>query len=119
MSDQTRQSPARLWLKAGLAWLALCLLLGATLGGAYLDIGAWKLPLAMTIAVAKAALVVVVFMELFSAGSATRFAALSGIIWLALLFALTFADEATRQHMPPGFDAESSRQDVLDGARGN
>ena len=94
-----------LWLKAGLVWLGLIVLLGATLAGAYSAIGDWKLPLALAIALAKAALVLGIFMELGGAGASARLAALAGVLWLALLFGLTFADEGTRMRIPQGFPA--------------
>ncbi len=89
--------------KAALTWLALMLLLAATVAGAYSGIGAWKLPLSMAIGVAKSLLVMVVFMEVWQSSISARFAAMAGLVWLGLLFSLTFADEATRQHTVPGF----------------
>lgn len=97
-----------LWLKASLVWLGLMLLLGLTLVGAYSGLGAWKLPLAMAIGLAKAGLVITLFMELLEASASARFAALAGVLWLALLFALTFADEGTRLRLPPGFPDEAA-----------
>lgn len=96
-------TPARLWLKAGAVWLALSAALVATLIGAYLDIGAWKLPLALGIAALKAGLVGAVFMELTGAGAGARIAVLAGMLWLSLMLSLTLADEATRPHVAPGF----------------
>jgi cytochrome c oxidase subunit 4 len=92
-----------LWLKAAAIWLALSAALCATVVGAYLDIGSWKLPLALAIATLKAVLVGALFMELISAGTSARIAVLAGVMWLALLISLTFADEATRLHLPAGF----------------
>jgi cytochrome c oxidase subunit 4 len=89
--------------RAGLVVLALGLLLAATLAAAYLHLGAWTLPLGMAIAAAKAGLVVVIFMEQRQAGAAARLAAAAGLVWLALLLALTFADETTRPFIPQGF----------------
>jgi cytochrome c oxidase subunit IV len=98
-------SPARLWRKAGLVWLGLTALLAATLTGAYMPIGAWKLPLALFIAALKAALVVTVFMELGKAGGAARIAALAGALWVALLLSLSMSDVTTRQMLETGFGA--------------
>lgn len=102
MTENTH--PARLWRKAVLVWVGLSLALVATVVGAYLDIGAWKLPLAMAIAAFKAALVAAIFMELTGAGAGARIAALVGVLWLALMVSLTFADETTRAKAPDGFD---------------
>ena len=105
--------------KAGLTWLALMLLLVATVIGAYSDIGAWKLPLSMAIAVAKTLLVMMLFMELWQASASARFAAMAGLVWLGLLFSLTFADEATREHTQPGFcPPDATRQAGLASAEG-
>ncbi|PVA08902.1 oxidase [Pelagivirga sediminicola] len=101
MTEKTH--PGRLWRKAALVWVALSLALAATVVGAYLDIGAWKLPLAMAIAAFKAALVAAIFMELTGAGAGTRIAALVGLLWLALMLSLTFADETTRAQSSDGF----------------
>ncbi len=93
----------QIWRKAGLTWLALMLLLVGTVAGAYSGIDVWKLPLSMAIAVAKTLLVMFVFMELWQASASARFSAMAGLVWLGLLFSLTFADEATREHTEPGF----------------
>ena len=100
-----RTSPARLWRKAGLVWLALTALLAATLTGAYMPIGVWKLPLALVIAALKASLVVIFFMELGKAGGAARIAALAGALWVALLLSLSMSDITTRQTLETGFGA--------------
>ena len=101
MTDKTH--PVRLWRNAALVWVALSLALAATVAGAYLDIGIWKLPLALAIAAIKAALVAVIFMELTGAGAGSRIAAMVGLLWLALMMSLTFADETTRIRAPDGF----------------
>jgi cytochrome c oxidase subunit 4 len=99
------RAAAHLWRRAALVWLALTLALAATVAGAFLEIGAWKLPLALLIAAVKAGLVAGVFMELARAGAGARIAALVGLMWLALMLSLTFADEGTRQRLPEGFTA--------------
>ena len=100
-----RRGAGALWRRAGLVWLALTALLIATLVGAYLPLGAWKPVVGLAIAAAKTALVVLIFMELASASALVRFAAVTGTLFLAVLFALTFADEATREHRPGAFPA--------------
>ncbi|WP_299820588.1 cytochrome C oxidase subunit IV family protein [uncultured Jannaschia sp.] len=95
----------RLWLRAGLVWLALTGLLAATILGAYLPLGTWKLPVALGIAALKAGLVGLVFMEFASARAITRFAALSGFLFAALLMAIVFLEEATRSHLTDTFPA--------------
>lgn len=101
--DAGRNTAGALWRKAGLVWLALCAVLAATVAGAYLAPQAVKLPLALGLAAVKAGLVVVVFMELFQTRGSARIAGLVGVLFVALLFALSFADELTRPDLPPSF----------------
>ncbi len=75
---------------------ALLLLLGLTLGLAFIDLGSMNLPVALAIAVCKAGLVVVFFMHLRSGSRVTKLAAMAGLIWLAFMFALTLSDFLTR-----------------------
>ncbi len=103
-------SPARLWRRSALVWLALTVLLAATLFGAHLPIGGWKLPLALTIAAAKAGLVVAIFMGLGQAIAAARVAALCGLLWVMLLLSLSMTDQTTRQRIAPGFSVEHEAQ---------
>lgn len=80
-------------------WIALVVLALATLGFAYLPAGAWNLPVALAIAAAKALLVAALFMELVGASTIARLAAFAGVFLVAILFALTFADEMTRPRL--------------------
>jgi cytochrome c oxidase subunit 4 len=77
-------------------WLALLLLLGATVALAHLDLGKANAAVALLIAAAKAALVLAFFMELRRADVATRSTAAAGFLLLAVLVALTFTDYGTR-----------------------
>ncbi len=104
MSAERRGAGAP-WRRAGLVWLGLAALLIATVLGAYLPLGAWKPVAALAIAGAKTALVVLIFMELASASALVRLAAVTGTLFLTVMFFLTFADEATRQHRPGAFPA--------------
>jgi caa(3)-type oxidase subunit IV len=76
---------------------------GLDAGGAYLDIRIWKLPLAPTLACAKAGLVIFIFMELKDAGATARLFVTVALVWLCLLFGMTFGDELTRNTLPLGF----------------
>ncbi len=107
MNEHAKTAAFNRWLKAGAVWAALSLALAATVAGAYLDIGNWKLPLALSIASLKAGLVIVFFMELVRASSASRVAILAGALWLALLISFVLADLGTRPRLPPEFDAAS------------
>ncbi len=75
---------------------ALLGLLGAALLAAYLPLGRWGPLTAMTIAGAKAALVMIYFMHLRERDGLIRVFALGGFFWLAVLFVLAMSDYLTR-----------------------
>jgi cytochrome c oxidase subunit 4 len=79
-----------------LTWLALMALLALTLGSAYLPMGAWNSVANMAISCAKALLIAVFFMHLRHAGALLRIAAFTALLWLALLFCLSWTDLAYR-----------------------
>jgi cytochrome c oxidase subunit IV len=56
--------------------------------------------LALLIAIVKAALVVLYFMHVKYASRLTRIFVVSGFLWLAIFFALTFSDYLTREWLP-------------------
>jgi cytochrome c oxidase subunit 4 len=80
-----------------LAWVALLVLLGLSAGSAWLQLGWWNTVLNLGIAAAKAALVLLFFMRLRRSPRLARVAALAGVATLAVLFALSGADYATRK----------------------
>ena len=77
-------------------WLALMLLLAATLGLAYVPLGRWSAAVAFGISGVKTVLIGVFFMKLRDAIPLVRIAACAAMLWLAFLFLLTFADLLTR-----------------------
>ncbi|HEY5572449.1 MAG TPA: cytochrome C oxidase subunit IV family protein [Anaerolineales bacterium] len=77
-------------------YLALLILLGGTIGVAYVDLGIWNTVAAITIAVVKALLVVLFFMHVKYSSNLTRVYVLAGFLWLALLIGLTLTDYLTR-----------------------
>ena len=104
-----------LWWPGIAVWAALNALLLLTWGLAYVPMGALNTWASMGIAVVKALLVAVFFMHLNKGGALLRLASIVGLAWLAILFALTFADYRTRDWNPdqeglrPGFaDAPKS-----------
>jgi len=82
--------------KNALALALLMLLLGVTLGAAYLDLGVLHTPAAMLIGLVKAALIVMVFMRLRPAGPLVMLAFAVGLFWLLIMFTLTLGDYFTR-----------------------
>src|SRR4051812_22186827 len=56
----------------------------------------WHTIIGLTIAVAKASLVILFFMHLFYSTRLTWLVALSGLLWLGILIAYTMSDYMTR-----------------------
>lgn len=77
-------------------WAALIVLAGTTLAYAYWPHAPLKAEAGIAIALAKALLVAVIFMQLRAAAGIVRLAAIAGIVWGSFLYLLTFADVLTR-----------------------
>lgn len=79
-----------------LAWGGLLLLLSLSLGYAYIPAAPLKSGAGLAIAAAKIAIIVLVFVQFRKTDGLIRIAAAAGLLWLSLLFLLTFADLLTR-----------------------
>jgi cytochrome c oxidase subunit IV len=77
-------------------FIALLVLLLATVGAAYLPLGPLHFPVAMTIAVIKAVLIVLIFMHVLHAHRLTMIICAASMLWLAIMIALTLADYLSR-----------------------
>jgi cytochrome c oxidase subunit 4 len=88
-----------------LTWLALMILLALTLGSSYLPMGPWNTVANTSISCAKALLIAIFFMHLRNAGALLRIVAVIGLLWLALLFGLSWTDFATRTISPAPWSA--------------
>lgn len=77
-------------------WVGLMVLLALTFGSAYLPMGIWNSVTNLVIAIIKAALVALFFMQLRGARGAIRICAVIALFTLALLFAISTSDYATR-----------------------
>ena len=73
-------------------WLALILLLAATTASAFVPLGNFNLPISLTIAVTKALIVLLFFMELRASRPLVRSFAAAGFFWLLIMIVLTGAD---------------------------
>lgn len=94
------QQPHIVSLRLNLMLFAvLMLLLLATVGASYLPIGRLHLPLAMTIASVKAALILTYFMHLRYSTHLVRVFASAAFVWLAILILLTLNDYASRDEL--------------------
>ncbi len=90
-------------------WLALLLLLGVTfLAGEKLDVGRWNFVIAVSIATAKAVLIVLFFMHVYYSPPLTRLVACGGFFFLSIMLGLALCDYATRAPQP-----EKSAQTVV------
>ena len=96
LGEERPASAGEIWRATLPVWAGLMALLVATLVGAYLPLGRFNLVLSLGIAVAKAALVVVFFMQLKRPNPLLRLAAFTGLVFLAFMFTLTYADVLTR-----------------------
>ena len=85
-----------IWRRNLVVWLALDLLVFATLGLAYLPLGYFNIAIALTIAGVKIVLVAIWFMELRLAKPFTQLASTIGFVWLLVMFSLTFSEFMTR-----------------------
>lgn len=86
----------KLWQRNGLIWFALMCLLFLSLFLAYIPMGVITPTAGIVIALVKAGLVIMLFMELASSKPLIRLAAAAGLVFLTVLFALTLADVLSR-----------------------
>ena len=83
-------------------WAALIALLALTTGLAFVPLGTANLFISLAIAVTKALIVLIFFMELRAGSALIRAAAAAGFFWLMIMIALTTADytHRTDQRVP-------------------
>jgi cytochrome c oxidase subunit 4 len=81
-------------------WAALLILLGLTTGLAYIPMGWFNTFMSVTIAFAKAILIVLFFMHVKYKGRLVRVFVCAGLFWLGILFALSLGDYFTRSWLP-------------------
>ena len=86
--------------RLALTLAALLLLAGISLAFRFAHLGSAGLPVALAIAVVKAALVLVFFMEIGDERPTVRFACAAGVVMLGVMVALVVADVVTRT-VPP------------------
>ena len=77
-------------------FVVLLVLLFATVGGAYLPLGALHFPIAMAIAAAKALIIGLFFMHLLHSHRLTMVIFAASFLWLGIMIALTLADYLSR-----------------------
>jgi cytochrome c oxidase subunit 4 len=77
-------------------FVVLLMLLTLTVVAARHDMGQWNFPIAAAIASVKALLIVLYFMQVRNSVPLTRLVIVAGLLWLAILFALSLTDYWTR-----------------------
>jgi cytochrome c oxidase subunit 4 len=92
-----RVMPVRVYLTVFVALLAL---LAGTVAAVYVNLGDFNTVIALTIAVAKAILVILFFMHVRFSGRLVWIYAGVGFFWLAIMFALSMSDFLTRAWAP-------------------
>lgn len=83
-------------------FIALMLLLVATVAIAEVDLGRGNFVASTLIAATKMLLIMVFFMNLRYSKSLSRLVACAGFFWLLILFSLAFSDYITRGWLTPG-----------------
>ena len=94
-----------------IVFATLMALLVVTIAAAFVDVPlrAAGLTIALGIAALKAALIVLWFMHVRGSGPRIAMFACVGFAWLAIFFALTFADYLTRGTPEPGLTSSDRR----------
>jgi cytochrome c oxidase subunit IV len=77
-------------------FVALNLLLFATVGAAYLPLGDWHFVIAMALATVKAVLIVLYFMHVKYSHRLTAIICAASFLWLGIMVALTLTDYLSR-----------------------
>jgi cytochrome c oxidase subunit 4 len=77
-------------------WVALMALFGLTLGSSFIPLRGFNTVVNISIAVAKAALVALIFMRLKVSTPLVRLFAVAGVAWLMILIGLSLTDLLNR-----------------------
>ena len=77
-------------------WIALMVLVAITCGSSFLPLGRFNVVVNFAVALAKALLVILLFMRLLFGTTMTRVVALIGVFTLAILVCLSLTDFAVR-----------------------
>jgi cytochrome c oxidase subunit 4 len=83
-------------------YIALLVLLALTVGAAFVHLGTLNIVVALTIAIAKACMVIWVFMHVREGGRLVWIFATAAFVWLGILLVLTLSDYLSRNQIPRG-----------------
>jgi cytochrome c oxidase subunit 4 len=81
-------------------WAALLILLAATVGIASVQLGGFNAVAALTIAVAKATIIILYFMHVRHSSQLIWVVVGAGFFWLSIMIGLTLTDYLTRDLLP-------------------
>lgn len=95
------------------AWVALIVLMSASLASAYLHLGTFNLIAGLAIAAIKSLIVVWLFMKLRLAPASVRIAGAAALFMLAVLFTLSGVDYLTRLHETVGVERPQQIEPVV------
>ena len=93
-----------------MVFFALLILTALTVGVTYIHMGRFNLVVALLIAITKATLVVLFFMNVKNSSPLTKLFVVAGLFWMGLLVLLTFSDYVSRGWLPvakewsPGYE---------------
>jgi cytochrome c oxidase subunit 4 len=82
-------------------FVALLVLTALTVYTANFDLGAWNTPVALSIALIKAAMIILYFMHARFSTWLTRTVIVGGFFFLVIMLGLTFADYVSRETVSP------------------
>lgn len=86
-------TPIRVYV---IIFLALIVLTAVTVWVAFHDYGVWNDLIAMGIAIVKATLVVLFFMQVYYSSRLSKLTVVGGLLWLLILIGITLSDYLSR-----------------------
>lgn len=92
-----RQSSAALWKGPAAAWLVLIVLFGVSLGSAYLPLGAANMAINLVLGAVMVTILAAYLMNLRHAEALLWLFAGAGLLWIVIMFTLTFSDYLSRR----------------------
>ena len=92
----------------------LLLLLGLTVGANFVNLGPFNVAVALAISIAKAALIILFFMEVRYSSPMVWLFATAGFVWLLLLLIFTQSDYQTRVRSGQNWRGGTNGQDHIE-----
>ena len=93
---------------------SLLLLLGLTVGANFVNLGPFNVAVALAISIAKAALIILFFMEVRYSSPMVWLFATAGFVWLLLLLIFTQSDYQTRAWSGQNWRGGTNGQDHIE-----